>query len=208
MDASGSIPAGVLHLSAASDFACPSWSRVFTQPRFQKPLPALGWLQSNPQVGLSRVIGSIVVQSHLPSVLAQAPKWNLLEDFCALTLWNVLSYRHCCRGIATVTSPVARHRWFRPGSHSQLRRRQRTPGCPLGKRDAAYTVSRRRGTLAAVVETPSNRRPHGIRYLEARLSQPGVVERSSPSQMRIRQLQRRPETWRSRRRGPALHCGR
>ena len=37
---------------------------------------------------------------------------NRARTFCALTRWNVLSYRHCCRGIATVTRSVARRSRF------------------------------------------------------------------------------------------------
>jgi hypothetical protein len=46
--------------------------------------------------------------AHLPSVRVSLRYGDLSRTFCALTHWNVLSYRHCCRGIATVTRSVAR----------------------------------------------------------------------------------------------------
>ena len=108
LDATGSIPAGSLACRTHGVTAFSCWLRCESQPRCPSPLPALDWRRSKPGDGLSQGLWSIAVQSHWPSVRFPPPLWKLPRTFCALTRWNVLSYRHCCRGIATVTRSVAR----------------------------------------------------------------------------------------------------
>ena len=122
--------------------------------------------------------------AHLPSVRVNLRYGGIARAFCALTRWNVLSYRHCCRGIATVTRSVARcplPAWQLVASSFKL-----VAGASSTANSGPFWGNVWRFApprvvtfwrlvplrvievpLAVGVETPFNKRPHGIRVLEA-----------------------------------------
>ena len=107
-DATGSIPTGFVYLCQQALPLVVIAAHVQRSSGVRNHSLLSAGSHRNRRLAFPAEVYSMGVQSHLPSVFACLRYGDVLKTFCTLTRWNVLSYRHCCRGIATVTRSVAR----------------------------------------------------------------------------------------------------